>query len=906
MREHFPRIVHLVPHTHWDREWYLPFQSFRLRLVGLIDRVLASMEADPRWVFTLDGQLATVDDYLEVRPDAEERIRALVQAGRLAVGPWHVLPDEFLVSGETLVRNLELGLRRADTLGGGMPVGYLPDQFGHVAQMPQILRRAGIEHAAVWRGVPAAIDHHVFRWAAPDGSAVRAEYLPQGYWNAAHLLDLRERVSAKVELLHEAMAPFFGDDEVLAMYGTDHMEPLPELVEVVEETNAAADGYRLELTTLTGYFDQVQGSVPDTWLEWTGELRSAARANLLPGVVSARIDLKAACARAERLLERYAEPLQALWGETWPARLLDLAWRRVVESSAHDSICGCSADAVCRQVLVRLEEAEQIAAGLAGQAASAVARRVPRGSTAVLNPSPQAREDSVELDLAIPEDWEHVSLELPDGTLLATQELGRSEPLVLRHELPGAEIPLFLARRLHGREIFGRQLNGYAVDHDAGRPRLTLAVGDEADPAWLDVDELRAEIELACRTAREEAWVLRALMPPGRRLAAVVPAPPLGWTSVRPVPRRGPVTAPVRTNGRRVSGDLLEVEVAEDGTLRVGGVEGVARIVDGGDFGDTYNYAPPALDTVVDQPASVEVEVAANGPLRAELVVRRSYRWPTGLRERGTARTEETTPVTVETRVELRAGEPFVRLRVTFDNPCRDHRVRLHVPLPERAPGSAAEGQFAVVERGLEPEGGFGEKAVGTFPARGFVAAGGMAALLEHVVEYEVVDGRELAFTLLRSTGLISRNENPWREDPAGPELAVPEAQLIGPRSVTLALLPYTGSWAEASLLAQMERFQHPFLTAPGTGDGSAASGEAGLTVRGDGIVLSSLRHRDGWLELRVVCQHPEPRTAVIGGDFREARDADLRGGPLEPLDAATGQVAVELGAWEIRTLQLR
>ena len=115
---------------------------------------------DPRLRFTLDGQAATVDDYLEVRPEAEPLIRRLIAEGRLAIGPWQILMDEFLVSGETIVRNLEFGWARAEALGGAMPVGYLPDMFGHIAQMPQILRRAGIERAVVWRGVPAAIDRN--------------------------------------------------------------------------------------------------------------------------------------------------------------------------------------------------------------------------------------------------------------------------------------------------------------------------------------------------------------------------------------------------------------------------------------------------------------------------------------------------------------------------------------------------------------------------------------------------------------------------------------------------------------------------------------------------------------------------------------------------------------------------
>ena len=162
------RRVHVVPHTHWDREWYRSFQSFRLRLVDLLDRLIPQMENDPAYArFLLDGQLAVVDDYLAMRPEAEEPLRRLVGSGRISIGPWYTLPDEFLVSGETLVRNLQRGLRVADRFGGAMAVGYLPDMFGHVAQMPQVLAGFGFEHAVVWRGVPAAIDRSGFWWEAP-------------------------------------------------------------------------------------------------------------------------------------------------------------------------------------------------------------------------------------------------------------------------------------------------------------------------------------------------------------------------------------------------------------------------------------------------------------------------------------------------------------------------------------------------------------------------------------------------------------------------------------------------------------------------------------------------------------------------------------------------------------------
>ena len=152
------RRVAIIPHTHWDREWYSPFQTFRMDLVDTLDALLPLLEEDPSYArFMLDGQMAVVDDYLEVRPEAETRIRNLAAAGRLTMGPWYILMDEFLVSGETIIRNLQLGIQRGAGFGGVMDVGYLPDMFGHIAQMPQILTSAGFKDTVIWRGVPSAI-----------------------------------------------------------------------------------------------------------------------------------------------------------------------------------------------------------------------------------------------------------------------------------------------------------------------------------------------------------------------------------------------------------------------------------------------------------------------------------------------------------------------------------------------------------------------------------------------------------------------------------------------------------------------------------------------------------------------------------------------------------------------------
>jgi alpha-mannosidase len=920
-------IIHLVPHTHWDREWYEPFQVFRMRLVELVDQLLDSMEADERLAFTLDGQLATVDDYLEVRPEGRDRIVRLIAEGRLAIGPWQILMDEFLVSGETIIRNLELGWHAAEALGAAMPVGYLPDMFGHVAQMPQILRRAGIGHAVVWRGVPAEIDRHAFTWRAPDGSAVRAEYLVGGYGNGAYLLAIPDKLGEKVNRYVAAGRAFYGDRSILAMYGTDHAVPSPRLAEIVAAVNAGREDVAIRIETLGTYiraFDaaaadatQPDPAVPPTW---TGELRSAARANMLSNVTSARIDLKAAAGRAERILERYAEPLAALHGGPWPARLLELAWRRVVDNSAHDSICGCSQDAVVNQVLTRFAEAEQIGRGILTAALRPLAEAAPRGSVVVVNPSPRDRTDVVEVDLDVPAAWESVELELADGRRVPAQAVERPETVLRRLHLIGREVPELFARRLHGRELFGHSLDGHVIDRDGPVPHLTLLMDDPASSPEFDVDTILDAVAAAVAPAPDEPWNVTVVRGDRRRLVAAIPAPALGATTARPVEGR-PDTVPgnpVVVDGRSIRNGRIAVEVADDGSITIdgGGVRlvGAGRLVDGGDFGDTYNYGPPATDRLVDAPAIVVVAAQAVGPLRGSLDVVSRYDWPVGLEKDGSRRTEATAPVEVTTTIEVRAGEPLARIRIAFTNPARDHRVRWHLPLPAATDRSAAEGQFAVVERGLTVEAGHGEVPIATAPAASFVHAAGATILLDHVTEYELVEGRELALTVLRSTGLISRNENPFREDPAGPEVPVPGAQLLGPWTFSFAVLPHAGSWEEAGVLEAAEAYRLPFVTvagrAPAAGDDpTAIAGPVeGLRIDGRGVVLSALRRRDDELEVRLVAESASPTAAVLSGrPIVAAREVDLLGrdGSTCPVDA-DGTVHVELAPWQIRTLRLR
>ncbi len=379
-----------------------------------------------------------------------------------------------------------------------MPVGYLPDMFGHIAQMPQILRRAGIDRAVVWRGVPAQVESNAFRWRAPDGSEVTAEYLVGGYGNAAYLLEVPDLTATKARAYRQLMGKWYGERSLLAMYGTDHMAPLPDMVALVEGFNASQPDVTVRIETLAEYIAAGGDAAADrAQVTIDGELRSGARANMLMGVTSAHIDIKAAAARAERWLSRYAEPLTALYGDAWPERLLDLAWARVIDCSAHDSICGCSVDPVAAQVLVRLGEAEQIGRELTARTASQVARSVARGDWLWLNPSATPRFGLVELDVLAADDAPAVALQFPDGRLVATQEVDRNRPLLFEAAVAAADVGVFLHRRMHGRELFGKQLNGATVE----RGTVTLWLDHEADPEWLDVEQLVRDIEAAVTAA---------------------------------------------------------------------------------------------------------------------------------------------------------------------------------------------------------------------------------------------------------------------------------------------------------------------------------------------------------------------------------------------------------------------
>lgn len=922
-----PRVA-VVPHTHWDREWYEPFQTFRVKLVETLDHVLSLLERDPGYArFTLDGQMAAIDDYLELRPNAKERIRKLVTSGRLHIGPWYVLMDEFLVSGETIVRNLQKGIARASEFGGAMKVGYLPDMFGHIAQMPQLLRLADIEHGVVWRGVPREVNKDAFVWRSLDGSSVRAQYLVTGYGNGLRIPLDPAKAKDFVEQELDRMSSYLTDDLIL-MNGSDHEPPQPELAEIIEAVNKEG-GPELYVTSIP---EALQGRSTEGLPLFHGELRSGARANLLMGVGSNHVDVKQAACEAEKALEQRAEPAAALFQRTaWPRQALDIAWHFMILNAAHDSACACSNDEVVHAVLERYYEARQIADALANRALIALARAQSQAGTCIVNLASNARGGIVKLTL--PGD------EAPEGTQLVSSSLSLPAEMTLEKSALQSVLSLLegdriandayvtavdIARSSQDNESLATPETAEGRPQDRKEPRntesrialdISVHIGSQPEPGF-SVDRAKQEVATALESLSPGSQV-KVRMVQAKHvtvLAKVNSVPGYGWRTLDTLTKSatGPIglsvaehPVQVDSSNQTMSNGLVEVGFdGESGTFSLNGIRGFGQILEGGDLGDTYNYSPPRLDEIVSAPLDSSFEITERGPLRARARIVSKYQWPTKANEAKGTR-EGRHIVELVTKLEIRADSPVVLVSVSFDNACKDHRVRFLAPLPEPAVSSEAECAFATVRRGLSAQGGPHEYPLPTFPSRRFVRAGGLTVVHQGLLEYELVEKERalvgdispiekadsIAVTLVRSTGMLSRVGMFTRPLPAGPLLKTPDAQVQGFRDFHLALClesmdPY----------AVVREAFLPLETLPTPGGGYLESEGCALAI--DGCEVSALRREGGLLEVRVF--NPWGKSSTVSLPGRKGFFVNLLGAPGERFEEG-----FELRPYQIATLRI-
>jgi mannosylglycerate hydrolase len=730
----------LVSHTHWDREWYRTFQSFRARLVDAMDRVLDLIRTDPGFHFLLDGQSVVLEDYLEARPERRAELAEACHLGRIAIGPWYVQPDSLLPSGEAHVRNLLEGRRVGGQLGPVSTVAYTPDSFGHPAQFPQIFAGFGLEPFVYWRGNGNEIDAlpAEYLWEAPDGSALLVHHLGEGYFAASGLPGDARAAARWLEALSRKLARRTSNDSVLLMNGIDHALPSSHTAAVAEAL-ARATGWTVKRGLLEDFADGLSRDAPS----FRGELLGGRVANLLPGVWSARMPLKLRNRRAESLLEGWAEPWSALaraFGAADEQPSLRAAWRALLKNQAHDSICGCSQDRVHEQMEARYDEAEELAAETTARVLERIAglgpeRRTPWSDTfdiAVFNPSPFPRTDVVRLPLD-PSTWFEVRSD-------------QSRSIAVH--------PLLLAALRAG---------GYTAD---GRPAHLIADPD-APRMRLVPDQPARSIEI---------------------VAEDVPA--FGWRRIRLQPSDPHPQG--EDEGRDISLGDMSVAAAEDGTLtvRIGSSawSGLCSVEDIGDRGDAYDFDPvpgaaPRLDEV-----RVSRRVHANG-IR-HITVRRTFAVAAELAPDRERRDERLVGLQVLTEARLAPGVDRVDLRVRVDNTARDHRLRLLFPTGEPIEEFRAATTFDVTRRrtGARDATGWLHPAPPTFPQQGFVSANALTVGAPGLPEAEVTAEGVIAITLLRCAGWLSRTDLRSRRQLAGPLIPTPGAQCLQPIEAHLTL----------------------------------------------------------------------------------------------------------------------
>ncbi len=792
-----PRVLYVVSHTHWDREWHAPLQRFRLRLVELLDHLLTILEHEPTFGhFHLDSQTIVLEDYLEVYPEREADLRRWISGGQIAVGPWYVLNDTFLTSGEATIRNLLLGTRLARGFGRVGSIGYLPDQFGNIGQLPQILRGFGLADAVVGRGVSAADVPLEFTWVAPDGSTVLCALLHGWYNNAQRLAPVPRDAAGQLRSAAAHLRPLARSSALLLMNGVDHLEPQEDLVPILEAAAPLLAPDRIEHASLADYFAAVRAELGEAAEATTGrfagrpvafhgELRQQPRRHtVLNGTLSARMYLKLANHRCQLALERQAEPwiaLAGLLGEAVPRGPLATAWRYLLQNHPHDSICGCSVDAVHQDMEARFRQVDQITTELVRRARLQVGRRI----RAVL-PDGTAPDGATRVALAVFNDTAGVR----DGICTADIDFaagGSGGRLRLRDAATGAEVPCAVLHRGRGRQL---------VADPVQLPRAR----------WSD----RFRVRLLARDL--PGYGYRTL------LAERLPGPAYTYGSEQPPRDAGlAVRWPSEAGGAGGRNRHLDVRIAADGSFSLGlpGVEGappevfsgLGLLLDDGEAGDTYLHAPPAGDRVVcGFDGAPQIALASFGPDWLEWSILGTMRLPAGLDSGRQGRLAETVGIPVELRLTLVRDARRLDLEVRVDNRARDHRLRILFPAGLEASTSRAAGQLDVVRRPTALRTDW--EAQGNHPAEQWVELSrpgrGLAVLLDGTPEYAVEpgeDGQALAITLLRCTDVLGDNPG---FDP------VPGAQCPGPIAVRLGLLPHRGDVNAVDLHAQASAFELP------------------------------------------------------------------------------------------------
>ncbi|MCL5986215.1 MAG: glycosyl hydrolase-related protein [Actinobacteria bacterium] len=878
--------IHLISHTHWDREWYQPFQVFRMRLVDLLDQLMDLMEEDEGFrYFTLDGQSVILEDYLEMRPENEGRLRKLIQDGRILIGPWYTQSDEFLASPESLIRNLLLGIKVSRRFGEPMMVGYLPDTFGHISTMPLILNGFGIDSAIFGRGRDGLKQE--FLWKSPDGSQVLAvdqHYVLgtvsppsiEGFKRVGEYLpgSGREQFKLIQSKLNQMTQRATFTDQLLLMSGIDHALPHQELPEIIRSCNemllrsndSRLKNYQLIQSTLPEYIRSICAIKDDLNVE-TGEFRQQGH-HSYTGTISSRMYLKLENYVCQQELECWAEPFSAfawLLGREYPRSLLWKSWRELLLNHSHDSIYGCSIDSVHQDMFARFRSSRQISERITEDSLTFVAGRINTkflegsiGAIVIFNPLSTNRTEVVEAELDFAGD-------------IASFGLRDEKDFDMPYQIVSCQLMDDFRFHEHGAPDFGT----------FARYRVALEAKD---------------------------------------------IPPCGYKTLFIVPSSQKRVSLI-DEGKLSFGDseaeneFLKLAVEKNGTLTLINKEmgsiyrNLNLFEDGADVGDEYNYSPCQSDIkILSKSFNPRICLERNGPLEVVFRVETVMEVPERVSEDRKSRSQDLAGLHIVSYISMKKGLPRLDIRTMVNNTARDHRFRVLFPIELKAVRVYVGGHFDTIERPTADEKRNGLD--NTFPMRDFILVRGKGSsfvvLSQGLTEYEIIKDpiEAVAFTLFRSVGWLSRGDLLTRHGSGAYDIETPEAQCIGPQEFCYSVLPLPEDVDISFVHFNAKKYGVP-LRAIKTDvhPGELPLSQGFIRITSDSLILSAIKKSEERDSITARFYNPSSHhvdsVIKLGIEATEAYRLRLDEGREEKLEVADRCIYISVKANEVVTVEV-
>lgn len=780
--------AHIISHSHWDREWYLPYEKHHMLQVEFMDTLIDTLEKDSEYKsFHLDGQTIMIEDYLEVRPEKKESIKKLVEAGRIHIGPWYILQDEWLTSSEANVRNLQIGHRDSKEYGNVCKIGYFPDSFGNMGQAPQILKEVGIDTAVFGRGVkPTGFNNQVgdgdfesqyseMHWQSADGSKVLGILFANWYSNGLEVPTDKEEAKAYWETKLADAEKYASTDHLLFMNGCDHQPvqiDLSEAIRVAKETNPEVEFIH---SNFTDYVEEVKKELRDDLAVIKGELRSQQTDGwyTLANTASARIYLKQMNTKCQVLFEKMAEPLATIAyknGMEYPHHLFVYGWKLLMQNHPHDSICGCSIDDVHREMVTRFEKAENVAVHIIDEAMKYLADRIDVSKFKEINKNAKPffvvnqtgfnKTGVVEVKLEV---FKHYFSEAGfPGSIKVAKEF---------------KLPKFKIIDEDGKLVAGKVVEmDYKFNYDLPKDKFR-------QPYMAN----RVHVTLEVENIPQFGWKTFALVP------------------VEEIEEK--VEKSLFVSENVIENDNLIVKINKNGSLDVthknsGKVyteQGVYE--DHGDIGNEYIYMMPvgeeaittkndiAKITVLEDSefrATVQVENEIKIPVSADKVLDEEMRDLIEFKYRKAQRVEEYTTMNILTTYTVERLGKGVKVKSEFVNEALDHRLRALFKTDIETPYHYADSIFEVVQRDNTPSKEW-ENPCNAQHQQAFVNVHneecGLTIANKGLNEYEVLrDGHNtIAITIHRGVGELGD----WGD------FKTPEAQCLGKQTVEFEIIPH-------------------------------------------------------------------------------------------------------------------